>query len=134
MILHYSKTRLIDSEELVELFTSVGWIEESAKYPHRLENAIYYSSTVFSAWAEDKLVGLLSAIDDSMHVYITYFLVNPEYQNKEIGKTLLQMFDECYANYKKELKTVKTQDYYKKFGYEVDSVGMVKNDLPDYDI
>ena len=57
---------------MVKLFTSVGWVEESAKYPNRLENAIYHSSTVFSAWNRDRLVGLLSALDDTMHAYGIY--------------------------------------------------------------
>ena len=77
---------------------------------------------------------MLSALDDTMHAYGIYLLVSPEYQNNGIGEKLFRMFDEYYADYKKEFKTVKTQKYYEKFGYEVDSVGMVKNDLPDYDI
>lgn len=134
MNIEYKNTKMFEPEELVELFTSVGWVEESAKYPNRLENAMYNSSAVFSAWDEDRLVGLLSALDDTMHAYGIYLLVNPEYQNKKIGENLFRMFDEHYAGYKKEFKTVKTQKYYEKFGYKVDSVGMVKNDLPNYDI
>ena len=125
---------MFKAEDLVKLFTSEGWVEESAKYPNRLENAIYHSSAVFSAWDGDSLVGLLSALDDTMHTYRIYLLVNPDYQSKGIGETLLRMFDEHYADYKKEFKTVKTQKYYEQFGYTTDSVGMVKNDLPEHDI
>lgn len=69
-----------------------------------------------------------------MHAYVTYLLVHPDYQKQGIGKALLTMFDERYEDYKKELKTESAQDYYKQFGYMTDAVGMVKNDLPDYDI
>lgn len=134
MNITYKKTKIFKPEDLVELFTSVGWVEESARYPHRLENAMYHSSAVFSAWDGDRLVGLLSAIDDTMHAYGIYLLVQPEYQGMKIGMKLFKMFDEHYEGYKKEFKTVKTQKYYEKFGYEVDSIGMVKNDLPNYDI
>lgn len=94
---------------------------------------MYYSDNVFSAWDGDKLVGLLSTISDTMHVYITYLLVDPSYQNRKIGTKLLNMFEKHYVNYKKELKTEKASDYYKRFGWYSDSVGMVKNDLPLYD-
>lgn len=134
MNIEYKRTKVFKAEDLVKLFTSVGWIEESAKYPNRLENAIYHSSAVFSAWDGDRLVGLLSALDDTMHAYVIYLLVAPTYQNQGIGKSLFHMFDEHYAEYKKEFKTVKTQTYYEQFGYKTDSVGMVKNDLPNYDI
>ena len=134
MNIEYKKTKLFDASDLVDLFTSVGWVQESAKYPTRLESAICNSSAVFSAWDGNKLVGLLSAIDDTMHAYGIYLLVNPAYQDKGIGKKLFLMFEERYKGYKKEFKTESAQKYYEQFGYKVDSVGMVKNDLPKYDI
>lgn len=45
----YKKTKLFDANDLVDLFTSVGWVEKSAKYPTRLESIICSSSAVFSA-------------------------------------------------------------------------------------
>lgn len=134
MNIEYRETKLFESGDLVKLFTSVGWVEESAKYPNRLENAIYHSSAVFSAWDGNRLIGLLSALDDTMHAYVIYLLVDPVYQKRGIGKSLLLMFNKYYAEYKKELKTARTQTYYEQFGYKKDSVGMVKNDLPDYDL
>lgn len=132
-IITYKTTNLFSTPDLVSLFTSVGWVNESAEYPNRLENAMYHSDIVFSAWDGDKLVGLLSTISDTMHVYITYLLVDPSYQNRKIGTKLLNMFEKHYVNYKKELKTEKASDYYKRFGWHSDSVGMVKNNLPLYD-
>ena len=82
-------------------------------------------------WDGDKLVGLLSTISDTMHVYITYLLVDPSYQNRKIGTKLLNMFEKHYVNYKKELKTEKASDYYKRFGWHSESVGMVKNSEED---
>lgn len=132
-IITYKTTNLFSTPDLVPLFTSVGWVSETAAYPYRLERAMYHSDKVFSAWDGDKLVGLLSTISDTMHVYITYLLVDPSYQNRKIGTKLLNMFEKHYVNYKKELKTEKASDYYKRFGWYSDSVGMVKNDLPLYD-
>ena len=67
-IITYKTTNLFSTPDLVSLFTSVGWVNESAEYPNRLENAMYHSDIVFSAWDGDKLVGLLSTISDTMHV------------------------------------------------------------------
>ena len=62
----------IEKEKLVELFTSVGW--KTAEYPNRLYTAIKNSGYVMSAWIEDELIGLISAIDDgAINVFITYF-------------------------------------------------------------
>lgn len=47
----------------------------------------------------DKLVGLLSTISDTMHVYITYLLVDPSYQNRKIGTKLLNMFEKHYVRF-----------------------------------
>ena len=134
MNIEYKTIKWFNKKELVELFTSVGWVEESAKYPHRLEMAMRCSNAVFSAWDGDKLVGLLSAIDDSMHAYVTYLLVEPAYQKQGIGTFLLKMYEERYRGYKKELKTEESEEYYKRFNYKIDSTGMVKNDLPDRDM
>ena len=128
-MISYKEIKEFSIEDLVSLFTSVGWVEESAKYPERLQSAIRNSDAVFSAWEDNKLIGLLSAIDDTMHAYGIYLLINPEYQSQGVGRKLFEMFDTHYKGYKKEFKTVKTQEYYKRFGYEVDSVGMVKNEL-----
>ena len=67
------------AEDLLVFFDSVGWL--SAKYSQRLVNALAGSSTVFSAWDGDRLVGLANALDDGkLTAYIHYLLVDPEYQ------------------------------------------------------
>ena len=58
------------------------------------------SATVFSAWDDDKLVGLISALDDSiMTAYVHFLLVNPDYQGKGIGTALLRMIADKYKDY-----------------------------------
>lgn len=100
-IITYKTTNLFSTPDLVSLFTSVGWVSETAAYPYRLERAMYYSDKVFSAWDGDKLVGLLSTISDTMHVYITYLLVDPSYQNRKIGTKLLNMFEKTLRQLQK---------------------------------
>ena len=58
----YLETRDFTKVQLQELFKSVGWL--SANYPERLFKAMNNCETVFTAWDNDKLVGLINAIDD----------------------------------------------------------------------
>ena len=84
------------SKELEELFLSVEW--SSGHYPDKLETAMRNYQTVFTAWDGDKLVGLISAMDDGiMTAYIHYLLVRPEYQGNGIGLKLIEKTKEKYS-------------------------------------
>ena len=56
--------------------------------------------TVYSAWDGEKLIGLISTMDDGiMTAYVHYLLVNPAYQGFKIGRTLVEMTKEHYKDY-----------------------------------
>ena len=56
--------------------------------------------TVYSAWDNDKLVGLICAMDDGiMNAYVHYLLVNPDYHGQKIGRTLVDMIKRHYEDY-----------------------------------
>lgn len=57
------RRKIFTQEQVQELFLSVGWV--SGQYPQRLYKALMHSSTVLTAWDGDRLVGLISALDDS---------------------------------------------------------------------
>lgn len=98
MSIKFKDTQDFNAKELQDLFLSVEW--SSGQYPEKLVTAMKHSGTVFTAWAGHKLIGLISAMDDSiMNVYIHYLLVNPEYQNNGIGKQLVKMMTDKYENY-----------------------------------
>ena len=95
MSIVYIDTKNYTSNDLQELFQSVGWL--SANYPERLKKALGNSETVFTVWDGEKLVGLVNAIDDSeLTAYVHYLCVNPEYQGQGIGKNLLQRIKEKF--------------------------------------
>lgn len=72
----------------------------SGKYPERLYKALMGSSTVFSAWDGDRLVGLVRVLDDTeMVAYMHYVLVDPEYQGHGIAGHLVGMVKERYRDY-----------------------------------
>ena len=127
--MNYKYDKEIDKNKLVQLFESVGWT--TAKYPNRLYEAIKNSSYVMSAWDEDKLVGLISAIDDgAINVFITYLLVKSEYQKQGIGKVLMNDFCKQYEGYGRRIVSTELdkEEYYKKFGFTIDGIVMFNKD------
>ncbi len=108
-------------DQVQELFLSVDWV--SGQYPDRLHKALQNSSTVITAWNEDRLVGLARALDDSELVaYVHYVLVHPEFQGHGIAKELLNRVKDKYKNFlyielmPEEKKNV---SFYKKLGFQV---------------
>ena len=56
--------------------------------------------TVISAWDEDRLVGMICAMDDGiMNAYVHYLLVDPEYHGKTIGRRLVDEVKQKYKEY-----------------------------------
>ncbi len=101
MQIKYYDLKEFTTNQLQELFLSLNW--DSGNYPEKLQIALKNSSTVYSAWDEGKLVGLMNCLDDgSMTAYFHYLLVRPEYQGHGIGQKLV------------ELMLVKYHDYYRK--------------------
>ena len=98
MDIKYTDSRNFTAVQLQGLFQSVGWI--SGNYPERLKIALTNCETVFTAWDNDTLVGLINAIDDGeLTAYVHYLCIQPEYQNKGIGKELLERVKEKYKDY-----------------------------------
>ena len=98
MAIIYKDTHDFNEKELQELFLSVEW--SSGHYPDKLVVAMKNFKTVYTAWDNDKLIGLICAMDDGiMTAYIHYLLVNPDYQNLGIGKQLVEKMKSKYKDY-----------------------------------
>ena len=98
MDITYKETHTFTEKELEKLFLSVDW--SSGHYPDKLAVAMENFKTVYSAWDNDKLVGLICAMDDGiMNAYVHYLLVNPEYHGQKIGRTLVDMIKRHYKDY-----------------------------------
>ncbi len=120
MEITYRDTKNYIAKDLQDLFQPVGWL--SANYLERLKKAIDNSETVFTAWDDGKLVGLINAIDDSeLTVYVHYLCVDPEYQGQGIGKKLLQRIKEKYKDYLYIILIAENEPllkYYSQNGFE----------------
>ena len=94
----YTDQKIFSARDLQQLFQSVDWL--SANYPDRLKKALDHCETVFTAWDDKQLVGLINAIDDSeLTAYVHYLCVNPAYQGKGIGSELLNRIKKKYCDY-----------------------------------
>ena len=98
MNIEYKNTHIFCCDELARLFLSVEW--SSGHFPDKLVAAMENFDTVFSAWDDNKLVGMICAMDDGiMNAYVHYLLVDPEYHGKTIGRTLVDMVKEKYKDF-----------------------------------
>ena len=114
----FKDTKNFNAGQLRDLFLSVGW--SSGKYPEKLVAAMKNSSTVFSAWDNDKLIGLVNVLDDSvMTAYIHYLLVKPEYHSKGIGKELVNLVKAKYKDFLRisVIAYCKETGFYTKCGF-----------------
>lgn len=98
MNINYTSEKCYTQQQLQELFLSVDWL--SGHYPKRLKKALDNCETVFTAWDNGKLIGLINAIDDGeLTSYVHYLCVSPEYQGKGVGSKLLKLIKEKYRDY-----------------------------------
>lgn len=115
----YKDTHKFNTDELQDLFLSVKW--SSGHYPEKLVKAMENFKTVYSAWDNKKLVGLICAMDDGiMNAYVHYLLVDPNYQHNGIGKNLVNMIKETYNNYLRIVVVAYNSEleFYQSCGFE----------------
>jgi len=119
-MIDYSDQKEFSKEELERLFLSVDW--SSGHFPDKLVVAMRNYKAVFSAWDGDKLVGLISVMDDGiMNAYVHYLLVDPEYQGLSIGKELVSRVRDYYKDYMRicVIAYDTAIEFYKRCGFEV---------------
>lgn len=98
MSITYKNIKEFDKNELEDLFLSVQW--SSGKYPDKLKMAMLGFDAVFSAWDNNKLIGLICVMSDGvMNAYVHYLLVNPAYQGKGVGKKLVSLVRDKYKDF-----------------------------------
>ncbi|MBQ4096009.1 MAG: GNAT family N-acetyltransferase [Oscillospiraceae bacterium] len=118
-MVEFRNTHEFTKEELERLFLSVDW--SSGHYPDKLVTAMKNFSTVVSAWDNDRLVGMICAMDDGvMTAYVHYLLVEPDYQGKAIGRRLVEMVKEKYKDYLRIVVVAYNQEmkFYENCGFE----------------
>ncbi|MCL1859811.1 MAG: GNAT family N-acetyltransferase [Oscillospiraceae bacterium] len=121
----YNETKKdLPVEQLCHLFNVVGWGSSRETTPKDwLENfnRVFITSTlVVSAWENERLVGAVRVLSDKFFRSIIYDLViDPEYQNKGIGRELVKRCIAHYPNSEWSLETTeKNIGFYEKIGFK----------------
>ncbi len=94
----------IDEAEVVALYKANDW--SSAEKPEQLMAALRNSHGLVTARDGDRLVGLGNAISDGhLVVYYPHFLVHPDWQRKGIGRRMMQVLFDKYADFHQQMLT-----------------------------
>lgn len=114
-----------NSEEILTLYTSVGWTNYTDN-PEMLKNAYANSLKILGAYDNDKLIGIIRVVGDGYSIiYIQDILIYPEYQHKGVGtalmKAVLEMYQQVYQKTLLTDNTEKTIQFYKSTGFMLDS-------------
>lgn len=122
--------RNFNLDEIVNLYKKVGWINY-LKLEDKLKDAFNNSLLTLCAYEDDKIVGLIRVVGDGVSIiFIQDLLVDPLYQGKKIGSSLVKMVLDKYKDvYQIELLTDDTKnnkEFYEKLGFkEVKSNGCI---------
>jgi len=114
----YKNEKNLDMSDLQDLFLALDW--DSGNHPEKLTEAIRSSTSVFTAWDGDKLVGLVNVLSDGyMAAYIHYMLVRPECQGHGIGRQLMDMVADKYSDVPHKVLVAYGQavGFYEQCGY-----------------
>lgn len=122
MEIKFSRDKAIKLEQLEKLYNDVEWYAYTNDL-EVLQQAIYQSLEVISAWNGDELVALIRVVGDGLTIiYIQDILVMNAYQNQGIATQLVQQVLEKYKHVRqKVLLTEEAPDvrhFYEKNGFE----------------
>ena len=137
MNITYIENRTYTLEELLELYSNVGWTSYTEK-PDKLVKAIKNSLYTLGAFDKEDFIGCIRVIgDDTSIIYIQYLLVKTSYQGMGIGSNLLNTVLQKYKDIRQIVlmtdDTEKTKAFYKKNGMvetsQYQGLAMVKYNL-----
>lgn len=122
MHVEYRNQKDLPCNELYQLFLAVGWAKEDRTTQAMIDNfnvGFINSTFVFSAWVEERLVGCVRVLSDLHFRSIIYDLaVLPEFQNKGIGKELVQRCINACEGSEWLVQTDMAKGFYEKIGFK----------------
>lgn len=119
-MIQYLENNPIPTDTLTALYHNVGWTGYT-DYPDKMAQLLGGSLWYLSAYDDGRLVGLIRAIgDDCSIAYIQDILVDPAYQRRGIGTTLLQAALTRFASIRQIVlmtdDTAQTKAFYESVG------------------
>jgi len=120
MEITYCTNNKISIAELMELYGQLGWTGYTA-HPAKMAQILQGSLWYMSAYAGNKLVGLIRVVGDGCSVvYVQDLLVREEYQRKGIGRQLMESMLAEFRHIRQIVlitdATAKTRQFYQSVG------------------
>ena len=114
---------ILNVKDILYLYNDVGW-SSYTKNIDSLIKSIKNSLKVISVWDKDLLVGLIRVVGDGHSIiYIQDILILQKYQNRGIGKSLIEIILDKYKNVRQKVlltdKEEKNILFYKKVGFSM---------------
>lgn len=103
MNLSYHIDEKVDIGKLIKLYESVKWQQYTMLDKKNMEKMILSSHHTIQVFDGKRLVGFIRSLSDGvLYVMIQDVIVNPEYQRKGIGKSLVTKMISLYGNHPKK--------------------------------
>lgn len=128
MIMEIRKYAHYNENEILELYSSVGWTAYT-DHPDSLRRGFENSLVILGVYTENDLVGIQRAVGDGETiVFIQDILVHPDYQRRGLGTALLKEALSRYSHVRQiQLatdNTEKTKTFYRSCGFrELSEIG-----------
>lgn len=127
--MEFKQTKNLPYDKVVDIFFSVGFLKHQSKrkeYRKAIETAFQNSQFVMSVWDDDVLVGFVRVVtDEALFSTIWNLIVHPKYQNRGLGKQLIQKCLEKYPDfYTFLIADEELVNFYNKLGFKVHQYGM----------
>lgn len=80
-----------DIDQIIDVYNSSG-INRPTNDKERIKKMYSHSNLILTAWDNDKLVGISRSVTDFYYCcYLSDLAVSKEYQNRGIGKKLIEL-------------------------------------------
>jgi len=131
MSLQYSTDRIPTTAEVIEVYDSSGLNRPTAD-KNRIAGMYANSDLIVTAWDGDTLVGISRALTDFYYCcYLSDLAVRKEYQNRGIGRQLVQLTKQAIGPrcMLLLLSAPTAMEYYPKLGMDkLDNAFMIKRE------
>jgi len=117
----YTEQNNINQPALLNLYNDAGWFVYT-RNPEQLTQAIRQSLSVYTAWENEQLVGLIRVVGDGLTIiYVQDILVLKSHKRQGIGKKLMEKVLEEYKSVRQKVlltdDTPETRGFYKSLGF-----------------
>lgn len=87
----YKDDIMPDIDQIIDVYNSSG-INRPTNDKERIKKMYSHSNLILTAWDNDKLVGISRSVTDFYYCcYLSDLAVSKEYQNRGIGKKLIEL-------------------------------------------